>query len=39
LVPSSRQETESRSHNRFVATENKVLANYAYDLLKRALNL
>jgi hypothetical protein len=31
--------TESQSRNRFIASENKVLANYAYDLLKRALNL
>jgi hypothetical protein len=31
--------TESQSRNRFIASENKALANYACDLLKRALNL
>jgi hypothetical protein len=31
--------TESQSRNRYIASENKVLANDAYDLLKRAFNL
>jgi hypothetical protein len=39
LVPLSSQATESQSRNRFIASENNLLANYLYDLLKRALNL
>jgi hypothetical protein len=31
--------TGSQSRNTLIANENKVLANYACDLLKRALNL
>ena len=31
--------TESQSRNRVIGSENKVVANYAYDPLKRALNL
>jgi hypothetical protein len=31
--------TESQSRNRSIASENNVLANYAFDLVKRALNL
>jgi len=31
--------TESQSRSGIIASENNVLANCAYDLLKRALNL